>query len=111
MKQLELEGKYRLEDDLLIKGNLTLKLGIRHRAKKGQAKRFIGYVDPSKPASEQYQYISSLYSQQGTANKYSLEHGKEYYTLAMTGINSVVIQQSEKEPVLEYKPPKQEQVA
>lgn len=65
MKTTKLEGKYKLQNDKLVGNGLTLQIGLRHRAKKGQAKRFIGFVDASKPADEQYNYISSLYSKQG----------------------------------------------
>lgn len=101
---IKLEGTYKLNDDLLENDNIKLKLGLRHRPKKGQAKRFIGYISPDKPADEQYTYISSLYSKQGTT-KYILEYQKQLYELTMTGVNSVVISKAEKEPVLVYKDP------
>lgn len=104
MKLINLEGTYKLNDDLLVKDGLTLKLGQRHRTKKGQAKRFIGHIDPTKPADEQYSYISSLYSNQG-ASSYTLEYLKKHYTLTMTGVNSVVITKAIKKPVLEFKEP------
>lgn len=101
MQNVKLEGTYKLNDDLLINENITLKLGTRYRPKKGQAKRFIGYIDPSKPADEQYNYLSSLYTKQST-NKYSFEHLKQYYELMMTGVNTVVISKAVKEPVLMF---------
>jgi len=101
---LPLEGTYKLYDDLLDNGNIKLKLGLRHRPKKGQAKRFIGYIDSSKPADDQYSYISSLYSKQGTTTYY-LEHNKEIYDLVMTGVNTVVIKKSKREPILVFKQP------
>lgn len=104
IKLIKLEGTFKLNDNLLVNKETTLKLGIRHKPKKGQAKRFIGYIDPSKPEDDQYTYISSLYSRQGT-QQYSLEYDKQPYTLAMTGVNSVVISKSVKEPVLVYKEP------
>jgi hypothetical protein len=100
---IKLEGTYTLQDNLLIKEGATLKLGLRHRAKKGQAKRFIGFIDPTKPEEEQFSYISSLYSKQGST-KYTMEYQKQNYDLAMTGINQVVISRAIKEPVLVYKP-------
>lgn len=103
MTNIKLEGVYKLQDNLLIKGDITLKLGQRHRLKKGQAKRFIGILDTTKPESEQYSYISSLYSKQGST-KYSLEYQKQTYDLSMTGVNSVVISKSVIEPILEWKP-------
>lgn len=104
MDTIKIEGTYRLDDNLLIKEGTTLKLGIRHRAKKGQAKRFIGFLDANKPEDEQYTYISSLYSKQGST-KYSIEYQKQNYDLAMTGVNSVVISKATKEQVLVYKEP------
>ena len=109
MKIINLQGNYRLQDDLLVKDDLTLKLGQRHRPKKGQARRFIGVIDPSKPESEQYSYISSLYSKQGTV-KYQLEYLKQLYELTMTGVNSVTIKKAVKEPVLVYKQQAQERL-
>lgn len=102
-QQLQLEGSYRLDNDLLLKGNITLKLGMRNRPKKGQARRFIGYMDLSKTEPEdQFQYISSLYSKQGT-QKYVLDYQKQYYELSMTGVNSVSIKKAVKEPVLVFR--------
>jgi len=102
MIKIKLEGTYNLQDNLLIKEGTTLKLGLRHRPKKGQAKRFIGLVELDKPETEQYTYISSLYSKQGTT-KYSIEYQKQNYELSMTGLTSVVIRKAQKEPVLVYK--------
>lgn len=101
---INLEGTYKLNDDLLENENNKLKLGLRHRPKKGQAKRFIGYISPDKPEDEQYTYISSLYTKQGTT-KFSLEFHKQMYELSMTGVNKVVIKKANKEPVLVYQDP------
>ena len=100
---INLAGRYKLEDNLLVSENATLRLGLRHKPKRGQAKRFIGYIDTTKPDSEQYTYLSSLYSKQGTP-KFTLDYAKQRYELNMTGINQVVIERVNSEPVLEYKP-------
>ena len=103
--KLNLEGVYSIEGDNLIGSNgLVLQLGTRHKAKQGQAKKFIGWLDMGKPLEEMFTYISSLYSMQGLKNAYSLEYMKEYYTLRMTGVNSVVIGKREHEPVLVFNP-------
>ena len=101
MKTLNIEGTYKLSNDLLVKDGLTLKLGQRHRPKKGQAKRFIGAIDPSKPEADQYSYISSLYTIQGTP-KFRLEQAGQEYELSVTGINTVVIDKAIKKPVLVF---------
>lgn len=104
LKKLKLEGVYQLDGDYLTKENLLLKLGTRHRPKKGQAKRFIGSIDKQKPADEQYSYISSLYSVQGEKNTYELEYAGDRYLLQVKGINQVLIEQADHEPVLAYEP-------
>ena len=98
-----LEGSYKVNSDQLISDSLTLKIGQRHRPKKGQAKRFIGLLDPTKPDSEQFSYISSLYATQGTKNTYDLECEKQRYSLTMTGLNTVVISRKEYEAPLVFK--------
>lgn len=100
--QINIEGNYSFNNDTLTNGNIILKVNNRYKAKKGQAKRFIGFIDPSKPADEQFRYISSLYSEQGLKNVYKLEHQKEYYTLRITGVNSVRIEKTIKEPALKF---------
>ncbi|NCD04390.1 MAG: hypothetical protein EOM00_15700 [Clostridia bacterium] len=100
--QIQLEGKYKLENDLLISEAVTLKVGNRHRPKKGQARRFIGAVDNSKPKDEAYSYISSLYAVQGSKNSYELESGGTYYRLTVTGLNTVEIRPKEKEAALAF---------
>jgi hypothetical protein len=99
---IKLEGVYTLDNDLLKAGQQTLKLGLRHRPKKGQARRFIGLIDYSKPEQDQFSYISSLYAIQGQKNCYEFEYGGQYYSLRVTGINRVEIAQTVKEPVLVY---------
>lgn len=101
--KLDLQGVYKMEDNLLIKDGLTLKLGIRHRLKKGQAKRFIGLIDETKPEKDQYMYLSSLYSNQGE-NSYSLEYQNQNYKLKVVGINSINIIKADKEPILKWEP-------
>lgn len=98
----KLEGVYTLDGDLLRSPEITLLLGQRHRPKKGQAKRFIGYLDYSKPVENQFTYLSSLYAAQGLKNSYSLEHEGVYYSLTVTGINTVEIKQQLREPVLSF---------
>lgn len=107
--KLNLEGTYAINGDDLISTERTsfvLRLGTRHKAKQGQAKKFIGWLDMSKPLEEMFTYISSLYSMQGLKNAYSIEYMKEHYILRMTGVNSVVIDKREQEPVLVYQPEK-----
>nr|CRY94540.1 hypothetical protein [uncultured prokaryote] len=99
---IQLEGKYKLDNDYLKSDNLTLKVGTRHRAKRGQAKRFIGAVDSAKPEPEAFSYISSLYAVQGSKNSYELESGGVYYRLVVTGLNTVEIQEKQKEKALVF---------
>lgn len=99
---IKLEGVYTLDGDLLRSPEITLALGQRRRPKKGQAKRFIGYLDYTKPLDDQFIYLSSLYAEQGLKNSYMLEHAGVYYSLTVTGINSVEIKQQTREPVLSY---------
>lgn len=98
----KLEGRYKLEGDYLKSDTTTLKVGTRHRAKRGQAKRFIGAVDSTKPESEAFSYISSLYAVQGNKNSYELESGGVYYRLVVTGLNTVEIQEKQKEKALAF---------
>lgn len=100
--KLDLEGIYRLDNDRLVNRNLILSVGERHQPKKGQAKRFMGAIDSSKPEVEQYSYISSLYSKQGARNTYSLEYRGQHYELSITGLNTVAIKKVEKEPALAF---------
>ena len=99
---INLQGKYTLDGDYLKSPEQTLKVGIRHRPKKGQAKRFIGHVDLAKPEAEQFTYISSLYSSQGMKNTYELEHGGKYFSLAVTGLGEVEIKEKVREPALAF---------
>lgn len=98
----KLEGEYKLEGDYLKSDTTTLKVGMRNRAKKGQAKRFIGLIDTSKPEPEQFNYLSSLYAVQGSKNSYELESGGVYYRLVVTGLNTVEIQEKQKEKALVF---------
>lgn len=91
----------------MVGQNITLKVGVRHRAKKGQAKRFIGIMDNSKPESEQYSYISSLYSKQGLKNSYELEYEGVYYDLNITALNKAIIKKTVRGPILSYEPIKE----
>lgn len=111
----KIEGYYQINGDSLINQNnkLTLKVGYRHRPKKGQAQRFLGYVDPAKQSPDNYTYISSLYSTQGSKNKYRLDYNKAEYDLVVTALNQVVIQKAEPVIPLSYEPEKgsmQEQI-
>lgn len=98
----KLEGSYTLDGDYLKSTDTTLKVGMRHKPKKGQAKRFIGFYEPDYPENDQFTYISSLYSVQGLKNSYELEYAGDYYSLAITGLNSVQIAKKEKEPALMF---------
>ena len=98
----KLEGTYTLDGDYLKSSDTILKVGMRHRPKKGQAKRFIGFFNANLPENDQFTYISSLYSVQGLKNSYELEYAGSYYSLAITGLNSVQIAKKEKEPVLSF---------
>ena len=102
VSKTKLEGRYKLEGDYLKSDTTTLKVGMRHRAKKGQAKRFIGLIDTSKPEPEQFNYLSSLYAKQGTKNTFQLESEGVYYTLKVAGVNEVVITEQVKEPALKF---------
>jgi hypothetical protein len=97
-----IEGTYTLQDDLLVGEVLTLRVGTRHKVKKGQAKRFIGFIDPTKPETEQFSYISSLYSKQGLKNAYKLEYEGQIFDLHVTGINTVKIIKSQTERALVF---------
>ncbi len=101
---LKIEGKYSLNGDHLFSDNLVLQLGNRYKPKKGQAKRFIGAIDPTKPKEQQFTYLSSLYSMQGLKNAYSMEYQKQSYTLRMIGVNTIEIAKQNKEPVLVFQP-------
>lgn len=99
---LELEGIYQLDNDYLKSDNLTLKVGTRHRAKRGQAKRFIGAIDSTKPEADSFSYISSLYAVQGSKNSYELESGGTYYRLTIADIGTVKIQKKQKDKALVF---------
>jgi len=100
--KINLAGVYTLDGDYLQSPGLTLKVGVRHRVKKGQAKRFIGTVDMTKPDIDQFTYVSSLYAAQGLKNSYELEHAGIYYSLSVTGLNTVEISEKVKEPALTF---------
>ena len=103
-KTTDLEGTFKLDGEYLKSKDVTLKVGTRHKPKKGKAKRFIGIIDPLNPAEdESYSYISSLYAVQSSKNAYELESGGNYYRLTVTGLNTVDIKKKEKEPALVFK--------
>lgn len=102
LTNINLEGTYTLDGDYLRSSDITLKAGMRYRPKKGQAKRFIGTFNDKLPESDQFTYISSLYSVQGLKNSYELEYQGEYYSLAITGLNKVKITKKQKDPVLTF---------
>jgi hypothetical protein len=91
------EGEYQINGNSLINpnSNIILEVGIRHRPKKGQASRFLGYKDPTKPEPDNYKYISGLYAKQGTKNWYTFDSEKTYYDLVVTALNKVIIRKSD----------------
>lgn len=84
-------GIYKLEgDDLLRDDGLHLKTGLRHRPKKGTAKRFIGEVKENS-----YNYISSLYPTR-SRNVFACETGGVHYELEILSPDKVEIREPKK---------------
>lgn len=101
--KIQLKGSYRLNDDYLINDTNKLKVGMRHRPKKGQAKRYITAVHKDQPVEHEHmQYISSLYAVQGSKNIYTFDYDNQRYALSLTGLNEAVIKPEVKQPALTY---------
>jgi hypothetical protein len=99
ISNLKLEGVYTLEGDYLKSSSQMLQLGQRHFCKKGQSKRYIGWIDPTKPEDEKFVYVSGLW---GKNNSYELEHAGVQYTLEVVNPNTVEIKVKVKKPVLSF---------
>lgn len=96
--KLELAGIFRMTEDGLIRDDgLHLKAGIRHKLRKGTAKRFIGWLDDK----GSFSYISSLYPTKDR-NTFSLDWDGIHYVLEMTATDKAEIriatEQAKKEP-------------
>lgn len=100
MQNQKLEGIYQIEEDYLKSEKLLLKVALRHRTKKGQAKRFIGVIDNGNEDS--FNYISSLYPVKNKQNCYELESEGNYYLLNITSNSTAEINKKIKPKALVF---------
>lgn len=95
-KKDDLEGEFEMKDgDLFRQDGLHLQAKIRHKMKKGTAKRFIGKLE-----GEVFTYISSLYPTKDR-NVFDLEWNGIRYVLELLSETKVKIEKAtkqEKEP-------------